>query len=134
MDFHSFRQIRSDVFDPLGHAVHQDVVVHAIKELLQVHIRAVAMARLDKTLRSAHSLMRALSRTKTIAILVKCRIPEWLEDLKNALLNQPIKYGGNTQLSHSTRGLRDLHFPYGGWMISTIQEFLPDSSPVGAEP
>ena len=63
------------VADPLGYATHQDVVVHAVKELFQIKIYDPAVALLDVFLRLRHCLMSRSPWPESVAVLAECGVP-----------------------------------------------------------
>ena len=58
---------QTPVGDPFGNQPHQDVVVHAIEELLDVDVHHRPAARRDKALRAFHRLMRRAPRSESEA-------------------------------------------------------------------
>ncbi len=87
---------------------HQHVVVHAVEELLQVHVHHEAAAFLDVALRLAHGVVRAASRPETVAVLRKGRIEPRLQDLQQRLLDEPVEHRRDAELAHPAAALRNL--------------------------
>src|SRR6266545_473274 len=63
------------VLHPFGDRTHQFVVVDSIEEFLQIEIHAPAVTFGDIPLRLCHCLLGAPSRSKTIAVFGKRRVP-----------------------------------------------------------
>jgi site-specific DNA recombinase len=97
------------VRDPLGQPVHQDVVVDAVEELLQIHVHHHPMASLHVPLRRQHRLMRISPRPKTVAMCAEARVDEWLQHLQQRLLDQSVHHSRYPQLAHPTTRFRDVH-------------------------
>ncbi len=59
----------SPVGDPVLQLPHQHIMVHAVKEFLQVHVHHPASPGLDVLLRLAHCIVRPASRPEAVAVL-----------------------------------------------------------------
>ena len=113
------------VADPLAQPVHQDVVIHPVKELLQVHIDHHPVAVLHMALRLQHCVMRSPSRTKAVAVPGECRVDQRLQNLQHGLLDQPVGHGGYPQFTHPAACLGYLYPAYRlGPVAACAQRFL----------
>ena len=72
---------QSRVGDTLGHTSHQQVMVHSIKEFLQIDVHHPLITLGDVGLCLRHRLMRRTSRPKAIAVVGERRIPALLQNL-----------------------------------------------------
>ena len=77
--------------------------------------------------------MRRTSRTKTIRLLAEGRVEIALQYLLHRLLNEPVEYSWNTELTPSASArLRYLAPAYRHRLIATVQQRLPNLRPVFA--
>src|SRR5438552_893231 len=79
----------------LGYRSHQAVVIDSIKKIFQVEIHHPAVPFGDVLLRLVHRLLRAVPRSKTVAMFGERRVPALLQNLQHRLLNKAIEHGGN---------------------------------------
>ncbi|MNQ98484.1 hypothetical protein D3C85_1141770 [compost metagenome] len=100
------------VFDVTLYRGHQNVVIHSIKELLQIEFHAPAVARRHMGAGGFDGLMSASARTKAVAVVRKQRIEDWRELLQQRLLDQAIHDAGDTQLSCAAFGFGDIDGAY----------------------
>ncbi|GBE16126.1 hypothetical protein BMS3Abin14_02206 [bacterium BMS3Abin14] len=101
------------VFDPPSHPEHQNVMVHPIKELLQIHINHPTTTGSNILTGITHRMMSASARAESIARIRKVWIKDWLQNLMQSLLNETIQ-----QLAFDARPVLACGFlqipPHGG--------------------
>src|SRR6186997_1941422 len=100
-------------------------MVHAIEELLQVHINHPAMSRRDMLAGAEHRIVRSSPWPKAEAAVRERGIEQGLQDLKQGLLNQSVEHRGNAQRSHPAVRLGNFHAPNGLGLILAAEQFLP---------
>jgi len=133
---HSGLQVAADhpeqppVPDPPLQTRHQHVVVHAVEELLQIHIHHPAPPRLDVPLRLTDRVVRPPPRPEAVAVFRKRRIEDRLQHLQDGLLDEPVEHGRDAQLPHSAPALRDLLPTHRRRPVASPEQFAPDSLPV----
>jgi len=81
-------------------AGHQNVMVHFVKELLQVQINHPLATVLLVGQGLMHGIMRTAPGTKAVTELRESGIEYRSQHLTNGLLDQPIHHGGNAQMAH----------------------------------
>src|SRR6266849_4061343 len=116
----------------LGNPIHEHVVVDPVKELLQVKIDHNPKAFLRVALCFSHRIMCTSARTEAVAELRERWVNQWLQNLQQGLLDQPISDGRYSQFSPATR-LRNLYAAHGLRPIRSVQKLRPNSRPVGPE-
>ena len=119
---------------PPAQPLHQDVVVHAIKELLQVHIHHHPAARLHVAAGLSHRVVRAPARAKAMAVVAEGRIDDRLQHLQQRLLDQPIQHRRDAQLALAPVRLGDHHPSHRLGPVSALQQHLAHFGPVGRQP
>ena len=121
------------VRDALGQPVHQDVVVDAVKELLQVHVHHRPAARLHVLLRCQHRAMRASPRPEAVAMLAERGGNQWLQHLQQGLLDQPVHHGRYPQLARATTGFGYAHTAHWRGPVAAVEQCRPYGHPPGLE-
>ncbi len=86
---------------------HQHVVVHAVEELLEIHVDHPSASFLHVLLRLAHGVVRAAPRPETVAVLREGRVELRLQDLQEGLLDEAVERRWDAELSLPTVALRD---------------------------
>jgi hypothetical protein len=94
------------VLDPFCQLPHENVVVHTVEELLEVHVYDPPAPFLDGFLRRAYRIVRPASRPEAIAVFREAGIESRLQDLQDRLLDEPIERAGDAELSHPSPALR----------------------------
>jgi hypothetical protein len=112
------------------HRPHQFVVVDPIEEFLRIEIDAPAVAFGNILLRLCHCLFGGPSRSKTIAVFGKRRVPLFLQDLLHRLLDKPVQHRRDAKLAHPSVRLRDFHPLHRFWRIGPTQQLFPDGWPM----
>src|SRR5215212_1707557 len=118
------------VGDPLSHQPHQDVVVHPVKELLQVEIHDKAITRSNVLLCPLHRLMSRASGPEPIARGREGRIPLRLQHLHHRLLEKAIEHRRDAERTRAARRFRDLNAPYRLRPVGALEKLVPDLGPV----
>jgi hypothetical protein len=121
------------VRDFLAQTVDQEVVVHPVEELLQVHIDHDPPPGLHERLRRQDGIVRASARTEAVAVLAEDRIKDRLQHLQERLLDQAVQHRGDAKLSFAAPRLRDHHTTHRLWPIRPLQQAVADSRPLGAQ-
>src|SRR5260370_6392075 len=82
-------------------------------------------------LRLGHRLMRRSSRSKTVAVIGKRRVPLPLQNLHHRLLEKSIERSRDPKLAHpSPVRLLDFHAPYRLRFVGSVQQLFPNGWPV----
>lgn len=108
---------------------HEDVVIHFVEELFQVHIHNPLSSGLLVFPRLPDCVVRTPFGTETIAVFGKIRIEDRTQHLTDSLLNQPVNHCWNTKLAHSAARLRDFDPLDRIWLVGFFQQSLPDAGP-----
>ena len=115
---------------PFGDPGHQAVLIDAIEKFLQIDINQPRVAVGHVPLGLRYGLMRRASRSESVAMLRKRRVPSRLEHLQQPLLDESIDDTRNAELSHAAPGLRDVH-PFDRLRrICPRQQLFPNDWPV----
>ena len=93
----------------LAHANHETVVVDAVEERLQINVHYPAVSLSDSGLCVAHRLVCVAPRPKAVAVCVEVSFPVALDDLGQRLLDESVRYRGNTKESFPTVWLGNFH-------------------------
>ena len=118
------------VADSTSQPRHQHVVIDSVKELLQIHIHDPAPPFSHVRARLRNRLLRAAARTKAVARFGKARLKQRTHHLMQCLLYEPIQDRRNAQLTHSARGLRNLHASHRLRLAPAIQQAFFDLRPM----
>ena len=97
-------------------------MVHAVEELLQIHVHHPSAARLDVALRLTYRVVRLASRPESVAVLAERGIEDRLQHLQDRLLDEPVEHGRNAQLPHPSPALRDLLPLHRGRSVASIEQ------------
>ena len=89
----TYERPHARVRDPRRDLPHEDVVIHPVEELRQVHVHHPVAVFLHVPLRLTHGVVRTPARPKAIAERSEGRIDLGLQDLKHGLLDEPIEHG-----------------------------------------
>src|SRR6185369_9154821 len=95
------------ITDALPELSHQHVVVHAVEELLQVHVHHDATTFLDEALRLHDCVVSASPRPEAVAAFREGRVEYRLQNLQQGLLDESVEHGRDAKLSHPTIALRN---------------------------
>jgi len=114
------------VTDFLGQFPHEDVMVHPIKELLQIHVNHPFVSLRYISLRLGHCLMSTTTRTKTVAVDRKGRIIHGIEHLQDRLLDKSIRHRGDAKSSGPASRFRNQHFLHRLGAVLPCQQLLPN--------
>lgn len=82
-------------------------MVDPVEELFEIEINHDTVSLSNITLRLGHGLVGGPSRAEAVAVLGKRRVPTWLKDLQQGLLDQSIDDARHAELSDPAVGLRD---------------------------
>ena len=115
---------------PCRDARHQGIVVHSIKEFLEIKIDHDAVAFGNIGLRLCHRLMRRACWPEAVAVLGECRVPTLLQDLQQRLLDQSIDDTRHAELPDPAVGLRYLHPPDRLRPIGSAEQLGPNVWPM----
>jgi site-specific DNA recombinase len=100
------------VGDTSGQTGHQDVVVHSIEELLQIEVHDDDSPIGYVSAGRSQRIVRAASRSETVARCREGRGHKRFQHLKDGLLDQTVDHRRDAQLSHPATGLGDVHFSH----------------------
>jgi hypothetical protein len=115
--------------NPLLQSPHQNVVVHTIKESLQIDIHDPATAILDVPLRTPYRVVRPAAGTKSVTVIGKRRVELWLQNLQQALLDESVEYRRNAKLALASAGLCDPDATYCLRLVASREEFRANTRP-----
>ena len=105
-------------------------MVHAVEELLEIHVHHHPAAFLDVLLRLAHGVVRAASRSETVAVLGERRVESRLKHLQDGLLDEPVERRRDPELSDPATALRDFLPLHRLRLVGPRDELLADLFPV----
>ncbi len=112
-------------------SLHQDVVMHPVKELLDVQIDDPVPALPDHVItRRSHGFVSAASRSEPVAVFAEPRFEDRPQHLQQQLLEESIQHRRDPQTAHPTVRFRDFHPPHRGHRVGPVQQLGPDSRPV----
>jgi hypothetical protein len=117
------------VRDPLGQPVHQDVMVDAVEEFLQVHVYHDPVAGLHVLLRLQHRAMRAAPRPEAVAVLAERRVDERLQHLQQRLLDQSVHGCGYPELASPAPRLWYAHAAHRLGPVAAVEQPGSDVGP-----
>jgi len=120
----------SFVGDTLGNAGHQPVMVDSIKELFQINVDHIVVALSNVTLRLGYGLMSRASRSESVAVLGKRRVPPLLENLQQRLLDQSVDDTRNAEFSDPAIRLGYFDPSDRLRLVSSLKQLRPDSWPM----
>ena len=110
---------------------HHDVVMHPVKELLDVQIDDPVPASPDHVLPCrSHGIVSAASRSEPVAVLAEPRFEDPPQLLQQQLLDESIQHRGDPQAADPTVRFRDFHPPHWGHRVGPVQQLATDSRPV----
>src|SRR5260370_19559012 len=118
------------VLDSFCDLTHQFVVIDSIEKFLQIEINHPAVTRGNVLLCLGHCLMRRSSRSKTVAVVGKRRVPLPLQNLHHRLLDQTIQHRRDTRLSHPAVRLGDFHPPHRFRLLRPTSRVFADPWPL----
>lgn len=119
--------------DFLAQTIDQDVVVHPVEELLQVHIDYDPPFGLYERLGRQDGIVCAPARAEAVAVGAEGRIKDRLQDLQKRLLDQAVLHRGDAKLTLAAPRLRDHHATHRLWPVRPIQQAFTDGGPLGAQ-
>ena len=122
------------IFDLPRYPRHENVVVHPIKEFLQIEVDHPAAAFLDIALRSLHRLPCIAARSEPVAMCGEFGIELWLQNLQQCLLDQSIQYRRDAQCAYPAIGLGYVHFANRRRHVFARQKCCLDAWPVLLQP
>jgi hypothetical protein len=105
-------------------------VVHAVEELLEIHVHHDAAPVLDVPLRLAHGVVRAAPRPKTVAVLGERRVEPRLKHLQDGLLDEPVERRRDPELSDPATALWDFLPLHRFRLVGPRDELLANLLPV----
>ena len=83
----------------MRHAGHQQVMVDSIEEFFQIDVHDIVVALGNVRLGLGYCLMGRASRSESIAVLGKRRVPPLLQHLQHRLLDQSVDDTRHAELS-----------------------------------
>ena len=117
--------------DLAPHPCHQHVVVHPVKELLQVHVDHPAPARSHLGLGRENRLVGAPSGPEPVGGTREVRIENRHQHLMQRLLDQPIQNRWNAEKAHSlAAGLGYFYLAHRRRFVPTVQQVFLDGGPM----
>ena len=116
--------------DPVVWLSHEHVVVHAVEELLQIHVHHPLSPVLDIPLSLPHRIVRSAPRPEAVAVLAEGRIEHRLQHLQQQLLNESVEHGRDTQPPHPSPALRYRLSLHRTRLVAPRQQLLSDRPPV----
>ena len=115
---------------PFGHASHQAVLIDSVEKFLEVDVNHHVVAVGDVLLCLGHGLMSGASRTESVAVLGKRRVPLLLEYLQQRLLDQAIDDAWHAEPSDAAGRFRDVD-PFDRLRcVGSREQLCPDGRPV----
>jgi site-specific DNA recombinase len=121
----------SGVRDFPAQAIDQDVVVHSVEELLQVHIHDDPPPGLHEGLCRQDSVVGASARSKAVAVDAEGWIKDRLKNLQECLLDQAVRHRRDAEFALATSRLRNHHATHRVWPVRPLQQAVADGGPVG---
>jgi site-specific DNA recombinase len=122
------------VLHPTGHSRHERVVVHAVKELVQVEVHSPAVSILNSPTANSHGLMGRASWTETERRPGEMGVEYGHQGLRDRLLDEPVQHTWNSKHPFPAVRLRDGHPTNRSGLISSRVEFGPYRGPVPGDP
>jgi hypothetical protein len=119
----------SGVVEALLQAVHEDVVIDAIKEFLQIDINHNLSARLDVALCRENRVVGAPARPKAVAVCAEGWVKYRLQHLQQCLLDQPIRDRRDAQLALAAVRFRDRYPSYRTGPVPPLPQLVADRRP-----
>src|SRR5262249_6223583 len=113
-----------------GDPCHQPVLVDPVEELFQVNVHDPVVAFSDKCLCLGHSLMGGSARSKPVAVLGERRVPAFLQDLQQRLLDQAIDNARDAELPDPAIRFGDFHPLDRLRLIGPLEQLVPNGWPV----
>src|SRR4030043_2467295 len=114
VDHHPATEVSSDkaketfVLAPPGYPAHQDIVVHRIKEFLQIDVHSIAVSFTDIFQYLAHGLMCRTARSEPKTAFREVWIKHRSKNLGDRLLYNTIQDHGDSEFTGSAAVLRNL--------------------------
>ena len=124
---------RALVRHPCGHLGHQAVVLNSVEEFLQIKIDDDIVTLDHIALGLGYSLMSRAPRSEAVAVLGKCRIPTWLKDLQQGLLDQSIDDTRHAEFSDPTVRFRQINPLDRLWLVDPFEQLRSYGWPVLAQ-
>ena len=118
------------VGNPCRNAGHQQVMVDSIEEFFEVDVDHVVVALGNVLLGLGHGLLGRASRSESVAVLGKRRVPPRLQDLKHRLLDQSVDDTRHAELSDPAIRLGDFDPLHRLRRVGSCQQLFPNGWPV----
>src|SRR6202008_455836 len=99
-------------------------------EGFEIHVHHPTAAFLDEALRGAYGVVRAPSRSKTVAVLREARVESRLQYLKHALLDESVEDGRDPELADTAILLWNRMSSHRLRLVATREEVLLDLRPM----
>ena len=114
----------------LAHANHQAVVVDAVEERFQIDVHHPAVSLSDRGLGVAHRLVCVAPGPKAVAVGVEVAVPLALDDLRQRLLDESVRYRRDAKESFSAVWLWDFHALDWFGPVSARHQLRADAGPI----
>src|SRR5215471_10879348 len=115
---------------PRGDARHQAVMIDPVEKFFEIKVDHNAVARGNVLLRLGHCLMGGASRSETVTVLGKRRVPALLKNLQQRLLDQSVDDAGYAELPDPAVRLGDFDPLDRLRLVGSREQLRPNAWPV----
>jgi site-specific DNA recombinase len=115
---------------PRGHPRHQTVVIDPVEKFFEIKVNDDAVARGNVLLRLGHGLMGGASRSEAVTVLGKRRVPAFLQNLQQGLLDQSVDDARHAELSDPAVRLGDFDPSDRLRLVGSFEQLRPNAWPM----